>query len=167
MAEEAVRESTMEYVVLRPSWVYGPEDRRLNTFLALTRYLPFVPVIGDGHVRVRPVSVDDVARAAALSISKPEAANRIFDLAGPQELTVDEVLRTVQAMIGKSRPLIHLPVGMMKLVAGCLSMLPSPPLSPLAINFLLTAEQVDPRPAEEFFGIRFEPLETALRRYLS
>ena len=42
-AERAVRESGMQFVILRPSWVYGPEDRSLNRFLGMSRYLPFVP----------------------------------------------------------------------------------------------------------------------------
>ena len=47
-AETAVRDSVITYVIFRPSWVYGPEDRSLNRFLTMSRFLPFVPIIGVG-----------------------------------------------------------------------------------------------------------------------
>lgn len=166
MAEDSIRASGMEYVIFRPSWVYGPEDRSLNKFVSFTRYLPFVPVIGNGGVRIQPISVFDVARVAALAVSKTEATNKVFDLGGPQELNIDQVLRTVQRVLGKRRVLVHHPVVFMKFVAGLMSILPNPSLSPSAIDFILTETRVDPRPAEEIFGVRFESLEAGLHRYL-
>jgi NADH dehydrogenase len=167
IAEEAVKESGMEYVILRPSWVYGPEDRSLNRLITLTRTLPVVPVIGDGKTRIQPVSVHDVAKVAALSVTLPEATNKTFELGGPQTLTMDEVLLTVQKLLGLRKPLIHHPVGFMKLATWPLKFLPSPPLTPQAVEFLTTEALVDPRPTEETFGIRFRSLEEGLSRYLS
>src|SRR5712692_9012593 len=57
MAEAAIKETGMEYALLRPSWIYGPGDRSMNRFLFFCRYLPVVPVIGDGKTTVRPISV--------------------------------------------------------------------------------------------------------------
>jgi uncharacterized protein YbjT (DUF2867 family) len=165
-AETAIRQSGMDYAILRPSWIYGPGDRSLNRFVDFSRRLPFVPVIGDGKSRVQPVSVSDVSRIAASCATRTVPPNRVFELAGPQQLSMNEVLRTVQRVVGKRRPLIHFPAGMMKWVAGALSLLPQPPLSPSAIDFLTSEEIVDPRPTEEFFGMKFEDLETGLRRYL-
>ena len=68
IAERAVRESGMEFVILRPSWVYGPDDRSLNRFVTFIRYLPVVPVIGDGTNRVQPISIFDVARVTAAAV---------------------------------------------------------------------------------------------------
>lgn len=165
-AEEAVRQSGMEYAILRPSWVYGPEDRSLNRFVSLTRHFPFVPVIGNGKARVQPTSVFDVAKVAALCVTRAQAPNRIFELGGPEELSMNEILRTLQKVLGKRRVLVHSPVAVMKLAARVLALLPNPPLSPSAIDFILMEERVNPRPAEEFFGMKFETLETGLRRYL-
>src|SRR5436190_20390600 len=55
-AEGAIRESGMEYALLRPSSVYGPGDRSMSKFVTFTRYLPFFPQIGDGQAPVRPVA---------------------------------------------------------------------------------------------------------------
>src|ERR1051326_5109210 len=61
MAERAIRQSGMDWTIFRPSWVYGPEDRSLNKFVTFAKYLPFIPVIGDGKSKVEPVHVDDLA----------------------------------------------------------------------------------------------------------
>ena len=73
-AETAVRESGTTYVILRPSWVYGPEDRSLNRMLRLARMLPFAPIIGAGSKqRLQPVFIDDVGRAVAEAVDNPAA----------------------------------------------------------------------------------------------
>lgn len=167
LAEESVRGSRMPYVILRPSWVYGPRDRSLNRFIAFGKYLPFIPVIGSGKNKVQPISVFDVAKVSALSISLSGATNKVFELGGPQELTMDQILHIVQKVLGKHRPLMHHPASLMKIIAGLLSILPNPPLSPRAIDFILMEEKVDPKPAEQVFGTKFEDLETGLRRYLN
>lgn len=166
MAEERIRLSGMQYVILRPSWVYGPEDRSLNKFIAFVRYLPVVPVIGNGKNRVQPVSVFDVAAVAAGAVHKAEATGKVFELGGPEILTMDDIIRTVMRVLGKRRLLLHQPAWMMKLVALPMTLLPTPPLSPAAIDFILMEELVDPSEAIRAFGIRFERLEDGLRRYL-
>lgn len=167
IAETAVRESGMEYVILRPSWVYGPEDHSMNKFIGFVRYLPFVPVIGDGKNCVQPVYVDDVARVAVDAVFKPEATNRVFELGGPQNLTMDQILETIQNVLGKRRLLVHHPASLMKLAALPMKILPQPPLSPAAIDFILMEASVDTKPTEDVFGIQFTPFEEGLRKYLA
>lgn len=165
MAEEAIRMSGMEYVILRPSWIYGPEDRSLNRFVGFARWLPFLPVIGDGKNRVQPLSVFDVARVAVAALHQPQATNRVFELGGPENLPMDEIIRTALRVIRKRRLLFHQPAWLMKLVASVLQFLPGPPLSPAAIDFILMEEPADTRAAMELFG-PFERLEDGLRHYL-
>ncbi len=165
-AEQAVRDSGREWVIFRPSWVYGPRDRSLNRFVQLVRLLPVVPVIGNGQTRVQPVLVDDVARVVAAAVDEPRATGQVFELGGPERLTMDEILRTVQRVLGRHQPLVHVPVGLVKLQAALLALLPNPPLSPAAIDFILMEETVDPRPAEALFGVTFRDLEAGLRTYL-
>jgi hypothetical protein len=69
-------------------------------------------------------------------------------------------------VLGKRRLLLHQPAWMMKLVALPMTLLPTPPLSPAAIDFILMEELVDPSAAIRVFGITFERLEDGLRRYL-
>jgi uncharacterized protein YbjT (DUF2867 family) len=90
--EEAVRSSGIPHAIIRPSWVYGPEDVALNKFVAFHRWLPFVPVIGDGSQRLQPVSIDDVAAVLAIAAS-PTGPTGTFEIGGPHVLTMNEVLR--------------------------------------------------------------------------
>jgi len=166
MAEAAVRESGLEHALLRPSWIYGPGDRSMNRFVFFCRYLPVVPVIGDGRTLVDPMSVRDVARCVAEAVRREDARDKVFDLGGPERLTMDQIIRTVQKVLGRRRPLLHHPAGLMKLLVLPMQLLPRPMLSPGAIDFVLQEVAVDPKPAMEYFGFQFRTLEQGLREYL-
>ncbi len=79
---------------------------------------------------------------------------------------MDEVIRTVQKVLGKRRPLLHHPVGLMKLLVLPMRILPEPPLSPAAVDFITQEVEIDPQPAVEYFGFAPRPLEQGLREYL-
>lgn len=162
MAERAVRESGIPYTIFQPSWVYGPEDRSLNKFVTFAKLLPFIPVIGNGKTRVQPVHVDDLAEAVALSVAMEQAVNKTYELGGPQELTMDEIIQTMLRAMGKRKPLIHHPVWFMKLVTMPMQVLPAPPLSPSAVDFVMMEERVDNGPLLRDFGIRLTPLAQGL-----
>jgi uncharacterized protein YbjT (DUF2867 family) len=165
-AEAAIRHSGMEYSLLRPSWVYGPRDRSMNRFVAFCRYLPVVPVIGDGRNRAHPIYVEDVARCVVECVRRQDAQGETLDLGGPEGLSMDQILHTLQRVLGKRRPLLHQPLWLSKLLAGGLQVLPRPILSPAAVDFVLQEVDLDPRPAMEYFGFGFRSLEEGLRDYL-
>lgn len=162
MAEKAVRDSGIPYTIFRPSWVYGPDDRTLNRFATFARLLPFIPVIGNGRTRVQPVLVDDVAEAVALSIESEKAAGKVYEIGGPQELTMDEIIRTMLKVMGKQRPLVHHPAWFMKLVTAPMAVLPAPPLSPAGVDFVLMEEPVDNSVLLRDLNIRLTPLSEGL-----
>jgi uncharacterized protein YbjT (DUF2867 family) len=164
-AETAIRESGLEHAVLRPSWIYGPRDHSMNRFVAFCRYLPVVPVIGDGKTSVNPIYVDDVARCLAESAVRADATALTLDVGGPR-LTMDEIVRTIQQVLGKRRPLLHHPAKLMKRLVWPMRFLPVPPLSPDAIDFITQEVELDPRPAQEYFGFPFRTLVEGLREYL-
>jgi NADH dehydrogenase len=166
MAEAAIKETGMEYALLRPSWIYGPGDRSMNRFLFFCRYLPMVPVIGDGKTTVRPISVKDVARCVADAVRREDAKDKALELGGPERLSMDEIIRTVQKVLGRHRPLLHHPAALMKILVRPMALLPEPMLSPTAIDFILQEVDFDPRPATEYFGFAFRRLEDGLREYV-
>ena len=165
-AEAAIRESGMEHALVRPSWIYGPRDRSMNRFVFFCRYLPVVPVIGDGRTAVYPIHVEDVARAVAELVRREDATARALDLGGPERLTMDEIIRTIQRVLGVRRPLLHHPVRLMKLLVLPMQVMPEPILSPGAIDFVTQEVELDPKPAMEYLGLTFRSLETGLRSYL-
>jgi NADH dehydrogenase len=167
IAEAAIRESGMEYGVLRPSWIYGPGDHSMNRFIWFCRHLPVIPVIGDGSTPVYPSYVKDVARAAADLVRREDVRDTVLEIGGPQRLTMDQVIRTVQEVLGRRRPLLHHPPGLMKLLVKPMALLPNPMLSPGAVDFITQTVEIDPRPAMEFLGFPFRPLRAGLDEYVS
>jgi nucleoside-diphosphate-sugar epimerase len=163
--EEAIRATRVPHAIIRPSWVYGPEDKALNKFVAFHRWLPLVPVVGDGSQRLQPVFVEDVAEAMAQA-ADPAGPAGTFEIGGPDVMTMNEVLRTMMEVRGKVKPLIHFPPFLPKLAGLFLQVLPKPPLSPDAID-LATADAVaDTEALVRHFDLRLTPLREGLATYL-
>jgi NADH dehydrogenase len=166
MAEAAIRETGMEHALLRPSWIYGARDRSMNRFVFFCRYLPVVPVIGDGTTPVHPIYVKDVARCVADAALRDDAKALALELGGPEKLTMDQIIHNIQSVLRKRRPLLHHPAKLMKLLVLPMQILPEPMLSPGAIDFVLQEVDLDPKPAMQYFGFSFRRLEEGLRDYL-
>jgi NADH dehydrogenase len=115
---------------------------------------------------VAPIFIDAVSRAVAAAVERADAPGQTLELAGPQMLTTDEILRTLQKVLGRRRPLLHQPVGLVKLMTWPMQFLPAPILTPAAIEFILQEVESDPRLAMQYLGFDFLPLEDGLRRYL-
>jgi len=165
-AETAIRETGMEHALLRPSWIYGPGDRSMSRFVAFCRYLPFVPVIGDGKTAVYPLYVKDVARCVTDAVRREDVRQLALELGGPERLSMDAIIGTLQGVLGTRRPILHHPAGLMKLLVRPLQLLPEPILSQGAIDFVLQETELDPQPAMDCFGFRFRSLEEGLKDYL-
>jgi len=153
-------------VVVRPSWVYGPEDRALNRFVTFARRSPMVPVIGDGEQRINPVFVDDVAEVLAQATASGGPTG-IFEVGGPEVLTMNEVLRMLLQVMGKQKPLAHVPAWMPKGAGFFAQVLPKPPLSPDAIEFAIGDAVADIGPLLEAFDVRLRTLREGLSSYLA
>jgi uncharacterized protein YbjT (DUF2867 family) len=167
-AETAVRESGLLYTIFRPSWIFGPEDKALNRFLAMSRFLPFVPLIGSpGKQRVQPVFVDDVGRAVAEALVHPTADNQVFEIGGPEVLTMKEVVAAALEVSGRRRLLLSAPRPLMKVAASVLQFMPGRPLTPDAVDFITMDALADPTRAELTLGIKMTPLRQALANYLA
>ncbi len=166
-AEEAVRASGIPHVIFRPTWLYGPDDVALNRFLGFARWLPFVPTFGDGKQPMQPLFIDDLGRLLADALERPEAENQTFEAGGPERLSIDDVIRTALEVAGRRRPILHQPVALGKLLATFLQLLPGPPLTPDAIDFITHEAVADNSHLESAFGgPRLTPLRAGLRTYL-
>jgi len=166
-AEQAVRNSGLTYTILRPSWVYGPEDHALNRFLAMSRFQPFVPLIGAvGKQKMQPVFIDDVGRATAECLDNPAAANQTFEVGGPDVLSMSEVVKTALQVVGRRRLLRPAPKFAMKALASVVQLLPGRPLTPDAVDFITMDALADPTAISEKLGVTSTPLREGLATYL-
>lgn len=163
--EQTVKASGIEYVIFRPSFVFGKDGGVLPTFLRQVRYSPVTPVPGSGTRRLQPIWVDDVAAFFARALSTEEAANKTFDLGGPDRLTWNELYERIRRTLGKRRATVHVPMGLMRAGAVLAEKLPRPPVTRDQLTMLEAADNVgDVDPAIGTFGIHPIGLDEQLRR---
>jgi NADH dehydrogenase len=165
-AEQYLRQSGLEWVIVRPTWVYGPGDRSLNRIVGFGKYLPFIPTFGNGKQPMQPVFVDDVGRIVAEAALKPEAANKIFELGGPEVMSMDDVFKTTLDVMGRKRPILHQPVAAGKAIGTVASLLPIKLLSADAVEFIVQSAVADNRELEEVLNPKLTPLREGLQTYL-
>jgi uncharacterized protein YbjT (DUF2867 family) len=113
LAEQAVAEAELRSTVFAPSIVYAPGDPWL-TLLERLALLPAMPVSGRGHARYQPIWAEDVADCVIAALHTPapgdeQNVTERFELAGPQTLSNNEIIRLVLRSQGRNRPLLHVP----------------------------------------------------------
>jgi len=150
--------------IYRPSVIFGPEDKFLNTFADLLRIAPifFVPT---PEARFRPVYVTDVARAFTQSLARRETFGQTFELCGPQTYTLEELVRYCARVMDLDRTIVGLSDRMSRLQARILEKVPGKPYS--YENYL--ASKIDNVCTEDglaALGIHPTALETVVPRYL-
>jgi uncharacterized protein YbjT (DUF2867 family) len=163
--EQTVKTSGIEHVIFRPSFVFGKDGGILPLFMRQVRYSPVTPVAGSGTRRLQPIWVDDVASFFARSLSTEEAANKTFDLGGPDRVTWNELYDRIKRTLGKRRLSLHIPMGVMRTGAALAEKLPRPPVTRDQLTQLEDADNVgEVDPAIGTFGIRPIGLDEQLRR---
>jgi uncharacterized protein YbjT (DUF2867 family) len=110
-AEARLRQSGLEWTVLRPTMIYGnARDRNLTRLLDWFDRVPVFPVFG-GRALMQPVYIGDVVAALARILERPDTAGRCFDLGGAAPLTYRELLETAAAALGVRPRFVPLSLG--------------------------------------------------------
>lgn len=130
-ADAVFAASGLEVTTLLPSVVYGPNDPGVfGKLVRLTTSAPFVPVIGDGAARYRPVHIDDVCAVIAGCLREDKTAGKTYAVGGPATVTYDGLIDGIGAGLGKNPFKVHLPAPVAMLIARALSaVMASPPLT--------------------------------------
>ena len=166
-AEEAVRNSGLTCTIIRPTWVYGPEDEALNRFIGMAKFLPFVPQIGNiGMQRMQPVFIDDVGWAVAESLENAAGENQTFEIGGPDVMSMRDVVKAALEAAGRKRLILPAPKPVMKLMASLLQFVPGRPLTPDAVDFITGDAVADESAIVQKLGIKLTPLREGLETYL-
>ena len=165
-AEEHLRGSGLEWVVVRPTWIFGPDDHSLNRLLGFTKFLPFLPFFGPGQQSMQPVFIDDVGMVVGEAAIRPDAANQVFEAGGPEVMSMNDVMKTAMDVAGRRRPILHQPMTLGKLIGTLASVLPSPPLSADAIDFIAEPAVADNTNLERVLSPNLTLLREGLATYL-
>jgi uncharacterized protein YbjT (DUF2867 family) len=165
--EQAVKDSGLEHVIFRPSFIFGKDGGALKTFRRVVRLSPVIPVFGRGDQRVQPIWIENVAEYYAAAIDRPEAANRTFELGGPDIVTYDELYDRIKRVLGKRRRKLHVPFRVMRVNAAILEALPGPsPITRDQLKMIAVDNVVSNDDAQQTFRIDLIPLDEQLRRAL-
>jgi uncharacterized protein YbjT (DUF2867 family) len=166
--ERAVTESGLEHVILRPSFVFGKDGGVLPTFIRLARYAPVTPIVGPGTQRLQPIWVEDAAAYYAQAIDLAAAANRTFEIGGPDAVTWNEFWDRAKRVLGARRPSLHVPFALMRAQATLTERLPGAPVTRDQLTMLQLGDNVVGSPdAVETFQLPLVPLDEQLRRAAS
>jgi len=113
----------------RPSVIFGPDDSFFNRFADLLKLGPVMPLACPG-ARFKPVYVGDVADAFVRASDSSDTAGLRLELCGPEEFTLEEVVRETARMMGLRRWIVPLGDGASRLMANTLQFAPGKPMTP-------------------------------------
>lgn len=129
-AEQCVKNSGIPYVIFRPSVIYGKGDKFINLLVSMIRYMPVIPVVGNGKYLLQPIFVEDFAQMVSRSIATPSTHDRTYNAAGPDTLSFRDLLALIKKTIGKRRVNMYLPISAMRVFASVAEkLLSTPPIT--------------------------------------
>ena len=168
LADAAVQASGLDTTIFRPSVIFGAGDGLFCRFAGLLKLAPVMPLAG-ASVRFQPVHVGDVTEAIAQSLSRPESIGAVYELGGPEVVTLAEIVRLTAKWSGMQRLVLPVPhaVGWLQAAAFGLWPLANKPLSldnfrSLALDSVVTA--VD---GLQQLGITKTTMATVVPKYLA
>lgn len=154
----------LDVTVFRPSVIFGPEDSFLNTFAALLRVFPVLPIAG-GKARFQPVYVGDVADAYVAALDDRQTCGKVYELCGPKVYTLRQLVEYAGQLTGHPRLVVDLPCSLARLQATLLGLLPNPPMSPDNLRSLQVDSVTDG--SRDFPGWQPQSLEAIAPTYLT
>lgn len=166
-AETLVRESGLAATIFRPSLIFGVGDEFFGgTLKQLVTLPPVIPQIGDGSFPFRPVWVGDVCTAFEQALHRDVTISATYDLVGPVEYSFRELLELTRSAVNNHKPIIPIPLALMRLGVPLLQMLPNPPITRDQFMMLLAGNTSDPSIATDVFDLEMRHLSDELPHIL-
>jgi len=128
-AEQAVRDASLDWTIMRPSIIFGQDDDFFNKLDAMSAFVPVFPVIA-GATKFQPVWVEDVARAFVQSVDDEKTISQCYELGGSHVYSFNELINILLENKGRKRLCIAVPNAVAGMMATALQFLPVPPLTP-------------------------------------
>jgi len=134
--EKSIKENFKPSVILRPSVVFGPEDKFFNTFASIAQFSPVLPLVGGGKTKFAPIYVGDVAKAIVKTLELDNSQAKIYELGGPENFSFKQLMEILLIEIKKKRLLIPISFNIAKFQSYFLQMMPKPLLTPDQVEML-------------------------------
>jgi len=166
-AEEYVRSSKVNWTIFRPSMIIGPGDHVTGMFSRMIKYLPAVPVVGNGEYKLQPVHVDDICTGFVKALSDDRSMGKVFEFGGPEVLLFNRMLDIMGEALGKKKVRkIHLPVRIMRIKAAIWGRFPWFPITNEQITMLLDDNYTDDGSLYELFDFQPKQFRESLKEIL-
>jgi len=166
-AEKLIREQTEgpDWTVFKPSVIFGPGDSFLNRFAGLLASLPLVFPLVKPNARFQPVFVDDVIEAIVRSLHAGISSRQSYELGGPEQYTLRQIVELVARLTGHRRWIIGLPDFIAQAQAFFLNFVPGRPFS--SDNYKsLCVDSVCTSPGFQQLGITPQAMPGVAKTYL-
>lgn len=168
--EDAVRASNLDWTIIRPSVLVGPEDEFAN---ALARWLVITPLafplVGDGQARFQPLWIQDMATIIGQVLTDSRTIRQTFEIGGPEHLTYETMVKQILFALQRQRLLIQVPIPLMRPVIKIMEVvLPKPPATTSLLDLLNVDNTTTLDAVERNFGFkprRFAEVISYLNRY--
>jgi uncharacterized protein YbjT (DUF2867 family) len=125
--EMVLAQAGLELTLLRPSLIFGAEDKLLNLFAKLQKTFPVMPLAG-AQTQFQPVWVQDVAAAVVECLQSADAIGHTYECVGPDTFTLKELVQLSGQYAGVQRPVLALPRPLARLQALLMELAPGEPL---------------------------------------
>lgn len=141
--EQAVRTSGLPYTILQPSVLFGDGGEFFAAQERVVKQAPVAPIIGSPDFRYQPIWVEDVCTCILRSLTSPTVLNQTVAIGGPAILTARQVIDLIQRRVGTRKPVLSLPLGLMKIQASLIeALLPTPPLTRATVELFELGDNV-------------------------
>ncbi len=161
-AEQLVINSGMEYVIFRPSIMIGEGGEFVSMLARIVSRVSIVPII-DGESKVQPIYVGNTVDCIIKSLKDQRTTNRIFEIAGSEQMTYKQLYLTLMEVLGIDKPTFGIPVNLMKPIAYIMgAIMEKPPITTQQLIMLQEDNIADLREMQEVFDLKLVPLKEAL-----
>ncbi|MDJ0910174.1 MAG: NAD(P)H-binding protein [Woeseiaceae bacterium] len=176
-AERYVADAGFDVTVLRPSVVFGDPRGKMEfaTQLYQDMVRPPIPAVGfhtglkpsSGVISMSPVHVEDVADAFVAALNNPETIGQTYELGGPEAVSWSDMIRRVAAAVGRSKIMLPMPTGLMRIGATLFDWLPFFPVTRDQLTMLELGNDCSPEPLKRLIGREPQAFDETALAYLS
>ncbi len=161
-ADRFLRESALDWVILKPSIVYGPGAKSMALFNAIAA-LPLIPLIAAGDQRIQPIYIADVTKAVVELVVAPSSLRTDIEMVGPRPITMKALYDRLRAWLGRGTGrYVSIPYELTLHGARWLGLLGRTPITRETVQMLRNGNTGDVRPFVERFGYTPRGLDRVL-----
>ena len=163
MADQSLQASALDWVIFKPSVVYGPNAKSMAFFKAMA-CLPVVPLIGEGQQLLQPVYIDDLVNAIVKGIDTTIPGKQVIPAVGPKSICFIDLLTSLRHWFGKSKmPVIKIPAKLFRQLAITGRWIGEPVINPESVDMLEQGNCADVDEFTEFLGYEPQSLDKVLQ----